>query len=108
MKTIATVALSLEGLLLLLYPLAAMFALNSLGSGTKTPVTLDTVMAWSFFYGLLAYPVVYLSCLILSIVMCAKGKDAAMFMFSILPLIYLAVFMGIPAAVAWMFEGRQH
>jgi len=108
MKTAATIALCLGGVLLLVYPMAAIFALIGLPSGTKTPVTLDTVLTWCFFYGIFAYPIAYVLCLILSIIMRVKGKDMATFVFSILPLVYLAVFMGIPVAIAWIVEGHRY
>jgi hypothetical protein len=59
------------------------------------------------YYGTLAYPVIYVPCLIFARVMRAKDRDSAAFVFSVSPLAYLIV-IGIPIAIAFMAGGGKH
>jgi hypothetical protein len=99
MKIVGTIVLFLGGMLLLLYPFVLLADVMGLaGHNPDVPLKfVDIVMIACLYYGTLAYPIVYLPCLILAIIMRAKSKDVATFVFSILPLVYLIV-IGIPIA----------
>ena len=109
MKVLGTIALFLGGLLLLLYPfvlLADVMGLAGFKSGA--PLTLEVVTIYIFYLGTLAYPVIYLPSLIITMVMRAKDKELAGLVFSILPLIYLLIIFGIPAIYSWITGGARH
>ncbi len=104
MKIIGTVALVLGGLLLLLYPFVLLADVMGLGGGQNgiTSLTWETVTIYIFYYGTLAYPLVYIPCLILAVVMGRKEKDGLALLFSVMPLLFLLVVFGIPTVTAWL------
>lgn len=109
MRTLGKLALVLAGLLLLLYPFVLMADVMGLAAiKPGTPWTWDLVFALCLYWGTLIYPVVYVVCLILVVIMRVKEKEEAIFIFSVMPLFYLIVIIGIPLTLAWMAGEGKH
>ena len=98
MKRIA-IALILGALPLLLYPIAFLTVLMSLlGQRSGAEPILLVVLVYAFLLGSLAYPVVYIFCLLKTRSKRAKNENEAALRFSVFPLGYLLA-LGVLLAV---------
>jgi|SRR5215471_1856108 len=100
MKIISIVSLALGALPLLLYPFVLLADIMSLCSDQWRDVpVVQSAVALSFLLGSLAYPVVYLLCLVFTCIILKKDKEKVVFCSSVVPLAYVAVLIG--RCVAW-------
>jgi len=106
MKTASIIALVIGALPLVAYPfvlLADVMSLAAQQSG-KDPALL-TIFSRAFQWTSLAYPVVYVPCAVVALVMLKKMHEKAALGFSLAPMVYVGIV--IVLFFAWMNVDKQ-
>jgi hypothetical protein len=95
-RKFSTIFLVLGGLSLFFYPFIVLADVMSFAAPPPhDPTTLSAILFLIFLYGTLAYPVVYIPCLIVARMALKRNKETALFWFSTVPALYIMALIGL-------------
>jgi hypothetical protein len=102
--------LKLGGVLLLIYPFVLVADVMSLGAeptpASHPPAFLLKLIGYSFLYGTMAYPAVYIPCYLLSDKETKRSHDKAALYWSVAPILYLVVLFGVFVAAVKLMGSK--